>query len=36
VEYRYSHGTKDVDARLNPNGIDPDWQVLALKTTVDF
>lgn len=36
AEYRYSHGTLDVDERLNPDGIAMDWQVLALKTTVDF
>jgi hypothetical protein len=36
AEYRYSHGINDVDARLNPEGIAMDWQVFALKTTVDF
>ena len=36
AEYRYAHGTNDVEARLNPNGIAMDWQVLAFKTTVDF
>ena len=36
AELRYSHGTLDVDARLNPDGSKMDWQVLALKTTVDF
>jgi hypothetical protein len=36
AEFRLSHGTADVDTRLNPDGIADDWQVLALKTTVDF
>jgi hypothetical protein len=36
AEYRFCHGTNDIDARLNPDGIKMDWQVLALKTTVDF
>lgn len=34
--YRYMHGTKDLDANLNPGGVDPDAHVVALKTTVDF
>jgi len=36
AEFRFSHGTFGVDPQLNPDGIDDDWQVLALKTTVDF
>lgn len=36
VEYRYTHGTFGVDEQLNPDGIVDDWQVVALKTTVDF
>lgn len=36
VEYRYTHGTYGVDPKLNPGGIADDWQVVALKTTVDF
>lgn len=36
AEFRYSHGDFDVDTRLNPNGTELEWQVLALKTTVDF
>ena len=36
VEYRFMHGTKDIDANLNPDGIADHTQVLALKTTVDF
>ncbi|HEX3135829.1 MAG TPA: hypothetical protein VHX44_19865 [Planctomycetota bacterium] len=36
AEYRYNYGTYDVEGRLNPGGMEMDWQVLALKTTVDF
>jgi len=36
AEFHYAHGINDVDVRLNPDGIEDDWQVLALKTTVDF
>lgn len=36
AEYRFMHGTKSIDANLNPGGIKTDTQVLALKTTVDF
>lgn len=36
AEFRYSHGTYGVDPQLNPGGAVDDWQVLALKTTVDF
>ncbi len=36
AEFRYNHGTFGIDPQLNPSGITDDWQVLALKTTVDF
>lgn len=36
VEFRLNHGTYGADPQLNPNGVVDDWQVLALKTTVDF
>ena len=36
AEFRYYHGDSDVERRLNPDGLQDDWQVLALKTTVDF
>lgn len=36
VEYRYLHGTKDIDENLNPEGVADDTHVLAVKTTVDF
>jgi hypothetical protein len=36
AEFRYNHGTFGVDPQLNPGGIADDWQVMALKTTVDF
>jgi hypothetical protein len=36
AEFRYCHGTFGVDPQLNPDGLADDWQVLALKTTVDF
>jgi hypothetical protein len=35
AEFRLNHGTLSVDPQLNDNVVD-DWQVLALKTTVDF
>lgn len=35
AEFRFNHGTLGVDPQLNTNVVD-DWQVLALKTTVDF
>ena len=36
IEAQQCWGTNDVDANLNPNGISKTWQILALKTTVDF
>lgn len=36
AEFRYTHGTLGPDPQLNPSGVVDDWQVLALKTTVDF
>ena len=36
AEFRFNHGTFGADPRLNPDGVAEDWQVLALKTTVDF
>lgn len=36
AEFRHHHGIYGVDQQLNPGGITDDWQVLALKTTVDF
>lgn len=36
AEFRYNHGTFGVDPQLNPDGVDDEWQVFALKTTVDF
>jgi hypothetical protein len=36
AEFRYNHGTFGVDPQLNPDGLDDEWQVLALKTTLDF
>ena len=36
AEFRYYHGDSDVERPLNPDGLEDDWQVLALKTTVDF
>lgn len=36
AEFRFNHGTFGVDQQLNPDGVVDEWQVLALKTTVDF
>lgn len=36
AEFRFNHGDFGVEQQLNPGGIDKDWQVVALKTTVDF
>ncbi len=36
AEFRLCHGIYGADPQLNPNGLVDDWQVLALKTTVDF
>ena len=36
VEGRQCWGLKDIDPNLNPGELDQSWQLLALKTTVDF
>lgn len=36
AEYQYHDGTVGVQSSDNPNGIADTWQVVALKTTVDF
>jgi hypothetical protein len=36
AEYRDNYGTMGLNTRDNPGGLAYHWQVIALKTTVDF